>query len=466
MIRVLKYCVLSLIIAGSQVVGAIAEENKLAALLQKAPSPPNAVSYINVPALTKLTSDQNIPELISNKVQELWLVSELEIESLTPKYEAGYALMQSSATADSLSKKFHGYVDEVGPKKVVWTPNQMYLVPLEGNRVGFLRPANRSLVAQWLDPTVRSELTNYLFKQSEQPEQYLSFLLAINLENYFSPFIVEERLKEFDSTKDATIDGLAKTISTIKGASIIIGRNSLSECIASFEFGESPASLVPIAIPLLDDILKHNGSAVPDILDWKVSVKDNTLSLKGPISVSSLDSLIHIFSLTGHAEHIGRDNDPLADSTPTQSQPHSSAYDTKQYFDKVTSMVESIRDQSKQDVATRARWSDQRARRIDELSILNVDPEMVAYGAGVAELFRNSALNIRTRNIQANTQKMQLGGYYTSGYSANTNAEYRIGIQAGATGASSTDYRQTLSQIDQMTGDIRRKMTQKYSSAF
>jgi hypothetical protein len=306
-------------------------------------------------------------------------------------------------------------------------------------------------------------MSDYLFKQSEQPEKFLSYLLAVDLKDYFSPRIVAERLKEFESTKDQNVEEIAKKIATIQGASIIIGRNSLSECIASFEFAESPAELVSIAVPLLDDILKHNGSAVPDILDWKVSVKDNTLNLKGQISVASLDSLIHVFSLANHAERIAREPESTESSRP---QPEASAYDTRHYFDSVTSIVESIRKQSKQDVATRARWSDQKARRIDELSTLNVDPEMVDYGAKVAGMLRESALRIRGVNIQAHTQKAQLGGYYTSGYSANTNAEYRIGIQAGATGTGSFDYRQTLSQIDQMTGDIRRSMTQKYSSAF
>ena len=241
-------------------------------------------------------------------------------------------------------------------------------------------------------------MPDYLFKQSGQPEEFLSFMLAINLEHAFSPVAVAQRLAQSELMKDKDPKAIAKVISELNGVSVIVGRKSLSECIVSFEFKSSPASIGSIAVPLLDEVLRNNGLAIPEILEWKTTIDGNALNMKGAISASALDSLIHIFSLTGQAEHISH---AVEKSSEVSTSGKSNAYDSKRYFDHITSIVEKIRSQEKQSVATRARWSDQQARRIDEIPTLNVDEEMVAYGVSVAELLRESALTIRSGNIKA-----------------------------------------------------------------
>ncbi len=117
-----------------------------------------------------------------------------------------------------------------------------------------------------------------------------------------------------------------------------------------------------------------------------------------------------------------------------------------------------------------ASWNDKRARQIDELGTLNVDSEMVDYGAHIAQLLRDNALSVRQTTIQAGQTKANQSlntGYYGDGYGYYNNVnDYQRVTDSVASGNAYSDYRGTLSRIDELTTDIRRRMTDKYQIQF
>ena len=220
-----------------------AEEPKLAKLLERSPSPANAIAYMHLPSLKKLMSAANMPARISDNVDEIWLVSELDTASLRPRWEAGYGILHKEIVVDALATMVGGYVDTVAGQQVVWSPRQTYLLPLEDKRLGFLRPANRALLSQWINPGVNVTYSGYLVQESEQPEEYLSLMVAIELKDSFSPLPIEQRLADFSSLKAQQPKTVASILASVQGVSIIIGRRSLADCILAVEFEKSPASL-------------------------------------------------------------------------------------------------------------------------------------------------------------------------------------------------------------------------------
>jgi hypothetical protein len=192
---------------------------------------------MHIPALKKLLADANIPLTIDDGVEDVWLVSELNTSSLVPNWEAGYATVSKTLDADKLAVAMDGYVDKIGDQPVVWTPKQSYLVPLSDNRIGFLRPARRSLAASWINSQENNPIPAYLTQQAKQPEAFLSLMLAVDLENAFSPARLASRLSSFESLGNQDPQALAQLLSSVQGLSIIVGRRSLSECILSVQFG-------------------------------------------------------------------------------------------------------------------------------------------------------------------------------------------------------------------------------------
>ncbi len=452
------------------------QEVKLEQLVQRSPLPPNAISYLHTPSLKKLLADAKLTLELGDKAEEVWVVADIDTEALSPNWEAGYATIRQAVDADSIAKSVGGYVDTIGDQKVVWTPKQSYIVPLAQDRIGFLRPAKRNLLAQWLDSTTHNPIPAYLATQAKQSEQYLSFMVALNLKDTFSAVNLSRRLASFETLKGQEPGAVAELLSTVQGLSLIVGRQSLSECILTVEFGQSPASLATVGSALLNEVLNRNGTGAPEVAAWKTKVDGNKLSFQGPISAESLDSVLGLFSIHGHADEVTTKLAPMSQST--QSNASAIQIASKEYFDKVNAFIERVRKYEAQSTGYRAKWDEQQARRIDELGTLNVDPQLIPYGADVANILRGNSTAIRVGNVaagqteagQANSSGYYggysggyYGGSYTSNQAAMNNAMTTGSQQRMAAGGS---YRVAMANIDKLTGEVRRAMTAKFQVQF
>ncbi|MCR9296813.1 MAG: hypothetical protein NXI32_29240, partial [bacterium] len=245
-------------------------KSRLIQALEYAPSPANSLAFLHVPSLKRLVDEAEMnASPLSDELEEVWQIAKLEPSTLKPQWEAGYAILKRQLDAEALAKGLNGYVDEVAGKQVVWTPRESYLIPQEG-RVGFVRPADRSLLSSWLTADTPRDVPEFLLQQAGQPEQFLSFLLAINLENAISPVPLANKIKDFQSLTGVDINAAASVLASTKGLSIIIGRKSLQQCILEVDFGIAPTTLEPIARDLLDEMLQANGTAAPEVKTWDV----------------------------------------------------------------------------------------------------------------------------------------------------------------------------------------------------
>ncbi|QEG39835.1 hypothetical protein [Roseimaritima ulvae] len=466
--------------------GASAQDSKLAKLLDRSPSPANSLAYVHVESLNRLMHDAEFSSKLTSHVDDIWLIADLDLGNLRPRWEAGYAVLKAPVAVENLAQGTGGYVDTVEDTKVVWSPRQAYLLPLSDNRLGFLRPANRPLLTRWLEPDTSFDSSIYLAGLAQQPEAYLSFMLAADLRGAFSAVPMAKKLEDVKALKANKPETVAHILASAKGLSVIIGRKSLSQCILTIDFSRSPSSLLPIANELAAELLNRNGTSAPEVLTWDVKAKDNQLVFQGPITEGSLAGLLNIFSLPGEAENVSQRMITLSDSAE-QSQDNM-GYSTKHYFDEVTARVEQVRKHHAKTTGAMAKWNDQQARRLDQLSTLNVDPQMVQYGSDVAELLRGNALTVRSGNIAAGkvkaSQSLQQvdyvsgsygyrNGYYGGGYASgsyyydpNTSVDYQRVTDAYARGNAYGNYRQVLSEIDKRTAAIRRMMTDKYKMQF
>ena len=479
---------------------ATAQDSKLKTLLEAAPPGTNSIAYLNPPVLGKLMSEAKMAESLSVDVHEVWLASEMDVASMNHQWEAGYAKLGTPVRAESLAKQLQGYVDRIGERQVIWTPKQSYLVPDGPDQLGFLRPAKRAMLADWLAGSKRSTPPSYLLEKSIQPEEYLSLFIAIDLTNIFSPIALAERLADYESLKGIDIRSAAESLASIRGISLIVGRRSLSDCMLSVDFDrlveDIPAPLRAAANRFLLELLNRNGTAAPEVANWTVDSKGSALVFRGPISEDSLHAVLGIFSLPQQAEDVAASQKPQASpaaaDTPAPPRPgeptdpsEPNLYASKEYFDNVLELVERVRKYDAKTSGYRARWNDRQARRIDELPTLGVDAGLIQYGSDTANLLRNNALTIRGGNIEASQTKANqslaptstfsgnyggfYGGYYGSysgWYDPNNRSDYQRVTDVQAFANATLDYNTTLGKIDQLTGEIRRVMTQKYKTQF
>lgn len=361
-----------------------AEGTKLGEVLRTAPPGVNSVGYLNPPVLKRLMAEAGLGTELSDRVQAVWVASRLDILDLVPQWEVGEVAIDAPLSQQDLVQVTGGYLDRVGERDVVWTPRQAYLIPLSGPQLAFVRPANRVLLAEWLAGNRNPSPSPYLIEQTRQSEDYLSLLLAIDLQHAFSPVAVGKRLAGFESLRGLDAEAAADVLASIRGLTILVGRRSLQECILTVDFQKSPEILVPRAGDLLSDVLDRNGTSAPEVKQWAVTLQGNELSLRGPISEESLDGLLGVFSLHGQADQLATPSASRTVDTPAPETNEPNRYESKAYFDSVLVMVEKVRKNDTKSTGNRAKWNDPQARRIDELATLRVDPGLVQYGSAVA----------------------------------------------------------------------------------
>ena len=352
---------------------------------------------------------------------------------------------------------------------------------MPGNVLGIVRPSDRKLVSRWLNKEVGSGSSEYLKKHAVQGSKFISLLLAVDLQDTWSPIALEQKLVGFESLKGLDMKSVATTLSSVHGIRIIVGRRNLNECIISLDFGSSPANLLPVATNFFVEVLQRSQSSMPEASKWVASLDGNTIAFRGSVTVESLDHLLGIFSVHRQAANI-----PSADLEPIQDPTSESALleTNKTYYAKSTNIIKRVRDYSASNTGSRAQMNGQMARRLDDLPTLNVDPELVNFAVAVSQGLRGNMVALQQTNIQANatalannagaTSTGYQGGYvgayggwhagHSYTYYDDSNSMNRYADMAQAQGNYS--YRELIAQIDAMEAEIRRRMTEKYKVQF
>ena len=442
-----------------------AQEPSLADVLASSPDRPNALFYMDTPLVRKFVTGTPLFAELSDKLSEVRIASELDFKTLEPTWEVGYATVSGLPDASLIAASVGGYVDSIAGKTVVWSPRKSYLVPMPGGVLGLVRPSDRKLASRWLNKETSGGGVSYLQKQAAQGTKFISVLLAVDLEDVWSPVTIKQRLEALESLKSADKNAIAATLSTIKGIRMIVSKKNLEESIISLDFGTSPSGLLPVAKAFFVEVLARNHSAIPEASTWTPSVDGNSLSFRGRIAPETLDDLIGIFTLHGQVDP-SSSNDSSSANNSAEAKAVGAA---KTYFDKTASIIKRVKDYSATNSGDRAQWNGRMATRLDDLPTLNVDPALVDYATKVSQALRGNMVNIQQTNIAGGTNAIVNSGVHTygnsyNGYYYDVNSPYQY--LASARGQAYSSYREVIAQIEEMERTIRREMTDKYQFQF
>lgn len=444
-----------------------AQSTGLVELLASTPERANAILYIDAPSVRSFVTGTPLHQDLPESLKEVKIAADLDLKAFSPNWEIGYLTLKESADSATLSSITGGYEDSIDNRSVVWSPNASYLVPMGEDLVGLVRPADRKLLSRWLKRE-KSSTSGFLTKHALQSSQFFAVMLAVDLEDVWSPIAIQDRISGFASLKSVNTKQVATLVSTIRGIRVVVSKKNLDDCIISIEFGSSPDFLLPVAKDFFVEVLDRNQSSIPEASSWTPSVDGNVLAFRGKISSATLDDLLGVFTAQQLHERFTRSESESSSSSSTEKIGLNAS---KNYFNKVNDIIDRVRDYSAHGTGDRAQWNARLANRIDELPTLNVDSDLIDFGVRVSSGLRGNVVAMQKANITAGTARVvNEGGYgygnynYSGGYyyDVNSPAKYR----AAAQGAGNMSYRELISAIDQMVGDIRREMTEKYQVQF
>jgi hypothetical protein len=412
---------------------------------------------------------------ISPDTKRLILAAEFDYQFMAPQWKLAVADVGRARTAVELARATKGVLDPIGDTPAVALRENAYAIELGPNRVAAFAPANRQTVARWLRETqsrTAPALSNYL-KGTLAASRASPIVIAFDLEDAVPPDIIRGALAASPAlkAKNIDVDAATKALEGVRGLVLEVAVSDGSYARLMVHFRGDCSILTPIAKPLLQEVLAGLGATIDDIDGWETKSESQRISLNGQLSAAGRK---RVFSIIDNPIASLVAAEQSANATIDRENAQAAAV-SKQYFEAIESIVNDIRETSK-DAKTfgqSAMWFDKWARRIDTLPVLNVDSELVEFGQHVSTQLRDMAASLRGIGIRSGARSAQVwdsSSAYYDGYSYYAESRdgdpQRRAIRAEEKAVGATSARGIAQGLESSLAKIRKDLTQKYNVEF
>jgi hypothetical protein len=226
----------------------------------------------------------------------------------------------------------------------------------------------------------------------------------------------------------------------------------------TFEANIDPIS--NFAQQLFIEGLQKTGLFVRDFENWQSYIGPNFVQLSGPLSLHSMRRF-------GSLIKAPVPNHQPADSNQTPLQA------TQNYWKNLMSLLEELRTEKASTDRAQAGWYNQFADQIDKMPTLNVDPDLVTFGLATADQLRGLGTTDRGIGLQRGLVQQQgqnnMGGPPANqgywGYSGRPQPNQAMQGNQLQDQAKMAQV-QLWQRVDDATGNIRARLSQKYMVQF
>lgn len=422
---------------------------------------------------------------IAPDTQKMVLASQLDFEYMKPLWEAAVADFGRPRSLADVARVTKGTLDPLGDTSAVALRDNAFVVAFGPQRLGVMSPANRQSVARWVRESAgrtKAALSPYL-QGSLVASQTSAIVMAFDLQDAVPPDVIKAKLASSPALagKKIDLDAAAKALTSLRGLSLEVAFTDATYGRLMIHFSGDATVLAPVAKPLLLEVLASLGASIDDLAEWQVETEPQRISLRGQLSAAGRK---RVFSLIDNPTSQLVAADSSSASTQDSAQTIAAAA-SQQYFKSIDSILDDIRGKSKnaKTFGESALWFDNWARRIDRLPLLNVDPELLAFGRDTATALRNMAASLRGIGINTAARSAQIyntgsssvsvsPGSWGYGGSMSYYAEWRdvsaerLAVKAEEKAKGAISARDIAAQIANETGRIRQVMSQKYQVQF
>ncbi len=467
-------------------------------MLERVPGQANALVMIDADKIrsspiAQAQAKTNVHQhmLISEKVDRVVLASNLDLGSLKPAWEVAIASTKEEGSMPKIADTRGGTLETFGTTTAVLLPNNSYLVSLGPKIVGIQYPASRQHAAKWARVANASKgmkFGQYLKGASKYPEAVgTEIIMAVDLADVVSVDTVRHNLNNSEvlKGKQVDLDQLSFLLASIKGTTLGIRVTDRISGSLRIDFGHDPSIMADYAKPLILEKLGDIGASIEDLYEWTPRVEGKTVFLSGTFTVDGLRKVLSIVEPPPL---------PVQQPAPGQRVVSPGERDPKAYatYDHYKATEVLVADLTKTAHSSKlgssgqcAAWYDRYAKKLDQLPLVNVDPELLDFTAELASSLRGLAGTYRKGGMQAgqysaNPNSQWVGGYtggygYNSGYYRSAGpwvagkksgpSDRTIARQQGRRNASQSRSEKFQVMNDEMA-KMRRHLTEKYEMEF
>jgi len=434
--------------------------------------------------------------IVPPQASKLVMGAQMDLHEFAPKWQAALMELHYEPDLAKAAARLDGSLDNVGGREVAVLPGDLAVAKMGPKWAGMYHPADRQEVARWLnrmDEGTSGKLSPYMEASVKFAEGGAPLIMAIDLNHAVSAQQIRPILDELKSLagQDVDKDALAEVLASIQGVSLGVTVREKRFGKIKVDFADDATIMAPFAKPLLLEILGRRGLMIQEFNDWKVAGSAHQITLEGDLYQSGMRRILSVLDAPPALQQQASAS-TQADSDSQKEQQKVMALATKRYFDAITTMMDDLR--YKREDAGFVTWNqvgawwEKYARKIDRLPTLNVDPEMLEFGAWVADAMRSAenalkgisprskmrmteaANQYAVRSYSAPIGVTRRGVYGWGGWtatedlSAKGQIQSQIRTQEKIRGNMSAN--NTAQGIEAAIGDMRRYMTQKYQMQF
>jgi hypothetical protein len=477
--------------------------DSFAELLQRIPDQANAVLLVDVDAIHQSPFGQrehlarqheqdylagvcHFPPSVSRFV----VAAQLDPTTLQPLWKISLAALRETMPLRALMRHEGGSTDRVAGQQVVVSPRDGYYLYLERQVLAEMAPANRQALSRWLrftDTNSRVVLSPYLQKAAARLGSGTQVVLALDLADVFDTAGIRKLLARTKCLegKRVDLDALAAQFAGLHGLTITMHVHEAITGELRLDFSGPVEPFRDHVKPVVLEAMESMGAYIPDLVAWQVRAEGNTVTLRGSQSERGVRRIVSLL-LSPAA---------VTNSQPAelvnQPQPESKGAASQRYFRSISTLLDDLKQEKTTNWNKLAYFYEQYSRKIDQLPMLNADPDLLKFGASISTTLRAIGSNATQAGLQqkvlaANAQ----GGYVET--PGNFYSRYRYDYWGRAWGYSYYEPNvayvsnfgqisnlmavgqanekalrdQTWNNIDAATTAIRRKMVEKYQLEF
>ncbi|QDU36681.1 hypothetical protein Mal4_09690 [Maioricimonas rarisocia] len=390
-------------------------------------------------------------------------------DMLSVRWQLALTKLTEEFPVRAVARAEGGYVDEIAGMQVAWTPSNAYVFEVAPRTQGMVFPADRQAASRWirtLDRRSGSQLSEYLASAAQLAGPQTQLVIAIDLTDVVQPHRVAEALEQSDTLngKQDSVEQFAGILRGLKGLTLTASVKGRALGLLRVDFDQDVSALGTLGKPLLLEVLSDFGASLPDLENWTFNVDGQSIEMRGTFSESGLRRVGSLLELpsTKYSD--------LAEAEPSEPGTPDYARASQAYFRSVTTLIDDLRGTLKSHRDNHTLWFERYARKIDALPILNVDEELLEWGATVSSSFRGIGLAARTAGVRQGVRKSQTYGdysYSSSGYySYRPQSSRKTQVQREEQGRATLMRAGSWKEIEDSTAAIRRAMTKKYGVEF
>ncbi|WZO98509.1 hypothetical protein EP7_000089 [Isosphaeraceae bacterium EP7] len=426
---------------------------------------------------------------VSGDASKFVVAAGLDLQTAQERWKLG--MLQTHATPPPLSTlaaREGGYVEQIQTHNVAWTPRDVYLLSFPQKIVGFVAPANRQLLADWLYKTLvkpRPFPPGWADKALIRADAGSQIVLAVDLADSVSSKGAIAWLKTLDDpTVKLSEINFPSQAGALSGAKLAFLQIDIKDTIhgsIQIEFDSSLTLIKPIARQVVLEILEGYGASLEDIKKWSFGVDDKTITMSGAMDEDSVRRILSIVAaprLTPTYESaIEPSETPAVAATkgqqPTPPQQISQADGlkaTQRYYAATAGILRDLKRQTPKSSQSQKLWYDRSAKEIEELPLLYVDTDLLDWGAKMALNVRQmaSGINYAAKDRTYRTAGLANGYYggYGYGVSGSNKSNDAAVLAKQYNSVVSVQVDQGWQAIETSISDMRRQLTTKYKVEF